>query len=264
VGAAMSGLLIGYNNLIDNAALSGGSWKTTNPIDNVKSRVLSKSARSFNLSYSSTQFDIDLGVSQEFRLISLYRNNLNFSGTYRIRLSDIAGSFTVPVYDSGTLPVLTYATPNLIHVLPDGIGSRYIRVELFNTFNPAAYVEISRVFVGPAFSFNQGISRDADIGYVSSTTVQSSLSGVEYFDKKTLRRRYEFSINQLSNDEAYNKIMEIQRLSDISEEIVIIPDLSEVLYQQKRNFLGRLNQLSPIKNPYFGLHQTGFEIIEIV
>lgn len=259
----MSNLLIGYGNKIDTATLSGGAWRTGYELNNIKDRILKHVARSSNLTYTNTLFDIDLGVAQEFRIVALVATNLSFSGSYRIRLSDVAGSFSTPIYDSGTLP-LTYQYPNLIHVLPDGIGSRYLRIELFDFFNPAGYVQIARAFVGMSMSVKNGISRGSELGYISSTTVQESLGGVEYFDEKPLKRKYAFSIDYLTDDEAYSKALELDRVSDISKEVVIIPDSSDVLYQQKRNFIGRLSQLSPLKNPYLGMHQKAYEVLEIV
>ena len=259
----MSNLLLGYGNKIDQATLSAGAWRTGYERNNIKDRILQHIARSTNLTYSNTYFDIDLGVAQEFRIVALIATNLSFSGSYRIRLSDVAGSFAAPVYDSSTLP-LTYQYPNLIHVLPNGIGSRYLRIELFDSFNPFGYVQIARAFVGMAMSVSAGMARGAELTYVSATTVQESLGGVEYFDEKPLKRRHAFSIDYLTNDEAYNKVLELDRVSDISKEVIVIPDSSDVLFGQKRNFLGRLAQLSPLKNPYLGMHQKAFEVIEIV
>lgn len=259
----LSRLIIGYNNLIDDSVLSGGLWRDGYALDNIKNRFLSYTARSATSTYGSTQFYINLGSSKPLKVVAVLTTKLSAVGQYRIRFGDTP-SFDPTIHDTGILPLSMQSSPLLIYVIPNEITAQYIYVEIDGAPISDDFIEIKRVFVGQAMSVKQGISRGAELGFISKTMVQESIGGVEYFDKKPLRRQYQFAIEHLTDDEAYNRVMELERLSDISEEVLLIPDSNDVLFGQKRNFLGRLSQLSPLKNPYLGMHQKGFDVIAIV
>lgn len=259
----MSNLILGYGNLIDAATLSGGSWEAALPLANLQSRVLSKAARSTNDDAASTLINIDLGSAQAVRAFGAIRSNISASGaTYRLRGSD-DNSFATSLFDSGTVSA-NAQTPDLIIGLSSTITARYWRLEIVDTANAVGYVQIGRLFIGPALAPADNYSFGAEIGYQSRTGVQSSLSGVDFFDSKVGRRLFAFQLDWLTAAEAYTSVLALHRTCDIAGEVLLIVDPADTTYNQQRHFLGRLQQLSSIKNPYLTNHQAGFEVLEII
>lgn len=259
----MANILLGYNNYIDGATLSGGSWSVPLPLSNLKNRLLSKKARSNDDAANSTIINIDLGSAKPVQTFGAIASNVSASGaTFRLRGGNDV-SFSTYLYDSGTLSA-NKQTPNLIIGLDSAVSARYWRLELIDTANAAGYVQLGRLFIGPALSPADNYNKGADIGYQSRSRVIESLSGIEYFDKKPVRRSFKFALDLLSDADAFNQVLELQRLSDITQEVLLITDRDDVTYNQKRHFLGRLSQLSPLTNPYLTKYQAGFEVFEIV
>jgi hypothetical protein len=259
----MINLQLGYNNLIDAATLSGGGWSTSLPLANLQSRYLSKVARSTNDDAASTLINIDLGSAKPVQAFGAIKTNISASGaTYRLRLGN-DNTFATSLYDSGTVSA-NAQTPDLILGLASAVTARYGRLEIVDTSNVDNYVQIGRLFLGPALAPADNYSKGAELGYQSRTNVQQSLGGVDHFDIRPGRRHFSFALDWLTEAEAHNQALELQRICDIHGEVLVIRDPADTTYNQKRHFLGRLGQLSPIKNPYLTLHQAGFEVLEIL
>jgi hypothetical protein len=259
----MSNLILGYNNMIDAATLSGGSWEATLPLANLKSRYLSKVARSANDDAASTLINIDLGSAKPVQAFGAIKTNISASGaTYRLRLGN-DNTFATSLYDSGTVSA-NAQSPDLVLGLASAVTARYGRLEIVDTSNAAGYVQIGRLFLGPALAPADNYSKGAELGYQSRTSVQQSLGGVDHFDVRPGRRLFEFALDWLTEAEAFNQALELQRICDIHGEVLLIRDPADTTYNQKRHFLGRMEQLSPIKNPYLTNHQAGFRVLEII
>jgi hypothetical protein len=259
----MSNLILGYDNLIDAATLSGGSWNASLPLANLKNRYLSKVARSVDDAAASTLVNVDLGSAKSVQAFGAIRTNISASGaTYRLRGSTVS-NFASSVYDSGTVSAAAQ-TPDLIVGLSSAVSARYWRLEITDTLNAAGYVQIGRLFIGPALAPADNYSKGAEIGYQSRTSVQQSLGGADHFDIRQGRRLFTFALDWLTDAEVFNQVLELQRICDIHGEVLLIRDPADVTYNQQRHFLGRLQQLSAIKNPYLTNHQAAFEVLEIV
>jgi hypothetical protein len=267
----MSNLILGYNNLIDAAILSGGSWEATLPLANLQDRAasagapiyLSKVARSTNDDAASTLINIDLGSAKAVQAFGAIKTNISVSGaTYRLRLGT-DNTFATTLYDSGTVSAAAQ-TPDLILGLASPVTARYGRLEITDPSNADGYVQIGRLFIGPALAPADNYSKGAELGYQPRTNVQQSLGGIDHFDARPGRRLFDFALDWLTEAEAFDRALELQRLCDIYGEVLLIRDPADTTYNQRRHFLGRLQQLSPIKNPYLTLHQAGFEVIEII
>jgi hypothetical protein len=259
----MSNLILGYNNLIDAATLSGGSWNGALPLSNLKTRYLSQVARSTNDDAASTLINIDLGSAKSVQAFGAIRMNISASGaTYRLRGSTVS-NFATSVYDSGVVSA-NAQTPDLIIGLPSAVVARYWRFEIVDTANAAGYVQIGRLFIGPALAPTDNYSKGAELGYQSRSSVAQSVGGVDHFDKRPGRRLFSFALGWLTEAEAFSHVLELQRICDIHGEVLLIRDPADTTYNQQRHFLGRLQQLSTVKNPYLTNYQAGFEVLEIV
>lgn len=279
--------MLGFPNRIDSATLSGGSWISTLPLNNLKNTTLGKLARSTNLMLTNTKMDIDLGKQQKIQMISAVSHNLAVDARYRLRGSNV-NDFSAVEYDSGWVDVWSAVypsatidwedsnwwsgkytqeqiagyTPTLTIILPMRVLARYWRLEFDDTANPAGYIQIGRVFIGPAWQPTINMSYGAGIGWETDTAVQKARSGAEYFDERNPYRAVQFTIDNLDQDEAFARAFEIFRSAGISKEVMFIHDPSDTNNSIRRQFLGRLRALSKIEYASFNLNKVGFEIKE--
>ena len=284
----MANALLAYRNRVDSATLSGGTWASTLPLNNLKDRRLSKVCRSSSTSTSATQFVAALDKGCSISVVSLCRHNFSANATWRLRGYLDAG-LTSLTYDSGTLEVwppldslqlewqddnFWNAKPaaedlagfywNAIHILTSTTYSRYWKVEIFDSTNPAGYVEIGRMFLSEAWVPTLNMSYGAGLGYNSRTEVEEAWDGTEYFDYKAPFRVANFLLENMSTYEAMMRAFDMQRVAGIDKEVLFVWDQSDVRHLIKRSFLGRLQELSPIDQPYFEAHQTSFTVKELL
>lgn len=286
----MANLMLAYPNRADDATLSGGDWLTPLPLTNLKNRILQRVARSASLDTADTQFAIDLTQSRAIRVLTLANHNFSLEAQYRLTGSS-ASDFSSTDYDSGWIDVWPYGVFDLlsleweddnwwtgqmdaetraaynsilIHVLDQQRHLRYWKVELSDPGNSAGYIQIGRLFLGQGWQPDINYNYGASLGWETSTIVETSLGNVEYFDRREGRRIFRFSLTWLDDREAMEKAFELQRNQGINREIVLIADADDARQGIRRNFLGRLRQLSPIEHPYYGYHTTAFEIQEIL
>lgn len=238
----MANIMLGYSNQIDTSTLSGGTWNTSFPITNIKNRLLSKPAITTTNSVTFTF------TATSIRCVGIIKTNLPVGATY---------SLANGAYNSGTKTTLV-ANQDLIFGL-SATASGTFTVTITST----APISIGRVFAGATIQPTVNHTAGAGLGYTSQSTVETSVGGVEYFKSMPIRRNFSFTLDWLTDAEAY-QTLEIIRVSDITNEVLIIPDYTDTIYGYKRNFMGRLSTLSSIKNPYVNTHQAGFEILEIV
>jgi hypothetical protein len=285
----MSNVFLGWNNRIDAATLSGGSWVATLPLANLKNRTLAKLARSTDDAVASTKFDIDLGAPRFVRLVALVNHNISLAGLVRLRGSDDA-AFATTVHDSGwveawpvvyplgsfvwgdprtwtgkyTAEEIAGYTLTLPLLVPAATLARYWRVEIDDTANPAGYLQLGRVMIADGWQPAHNMSYGASHAWETDTEVQRAKSGAEYFDRRAPRRVARFSLDWMGEDEAFANAFEIQHQMGIDMEVFLLHNPADTVHLLRRAFLGRLRQLSPIEYPYYQINKTAFEIQELL
>ena len=284
----MSNTIIGYQNRIDAATFAAyGSWSTTLPLTNIKTRQLSKKARSTNAANSSTKLRFALDIDRIVSTLGVIAHNLTVSATWRYRVySDSA--YTTLVYDSGTLNVwpsspygtyewedvhfwdllptdeeIAYYTKNIIYVVPQIVAAQYYQIEFFDSTNTNGYVELGRIFVGQTYQPVLNMNLGASIGYESPTIIDTAMSGAEFFDRRESFRVANFTLDHLTYSESILN-NDIMKISGTDLEVLYIWDSADALNLQRRSFLGRLKALSPILQPYNTRYQTTYEIKELL
>lgn len=282
--------MIGYPNRIDSpTALSSGSWAATLPLANLQSRVIGKVARSSDATVASTKFDINLGAAKNIRMLALVNHNCTLAATVRIRGATDAG-FTAVVFDSGFVNVwpVVYSSDTLewednnwwsgqytdeqragytatyVNVLSANTLAQYWRVEINDTTNAAGYVQIGRVFIGPAYQPTVNMAYGAGLGWETKTVAQEAIGGAEYFQRRTPYRVATIKLDWLPIDEALGNAFEIQRRAGLDAECFWVHDPDDTLHSLRRRFIGRLRTLSPIQYPYPNVNSAAFEIKELL
>jgi hypothetical protein len=284
----MKSIGISFQNLSDAATLSGGSWVSTLPLSNLQQTMMSKVTRSTNALTTSTLIRIDLlATNVNVRMLALIRHNFSAAATYTIYAGTTpAGS---DVYSSGSLPVwppvflpgdlefeydswwMGYAIDSNIANYPSSLWhdaganyqARYWSIQITDTANSAGYVQMSRLWMGqlwvPPLSFEYG----ATTIWEARDQEEQSLGGVLYYDSRPSARIFNFSLGALTHQEAFGVVFEIQRVVKNSGQIVVIPDMDDQ-YFFKRNLLGRLRKMDPLKQLTWKIHSAAFEVEEVL
>lgn len=284
-------IIIGFPNRVDRATLSGGAWVESLPLANLQDRALARVARSIDLDPGSTWFDIAFDRQRTIRVIALVRHNISTNGRIRIRASDQA-DFSALKYDetldawpavssdwnidelewendnywlgSYSQEDIEGQTPISVRVLQEAIQARYWRVNIIDTGNPAGFIDLGRGFIGDGF-LNPKINYayGASLGYEDATTVQTALSGAEFFDPREPLRVMRFQLSHMEDFEAFSQGLELTRRAGTWREVFVIADPTDSQFGPVRNFMGRLRQLSPLEQAAFQLNSMSFEIKEL-
>lgn len=290
-------ILIGHPNRIDQAeTISGGAWSATLPLANLQNRLFSKVARSVDADPASTQFVMDYGTPQRLRIISLVAHNIGLQGRVRFEASTVS-DFSSSVYDSGWVDVWTglltaewnidelewendnywtgtYSAEEIrgftavsTHILPQPVSARYWRISIDDAANDAGFVQIGRLFMGPAWQPRINYSWGAGLGYETNTAVEVALGGTEFFDPREPVRIFRFTLEWMRDDEGFGRALELMRRAGVHGEVFVVPDPSDPFQGLRRNFMGRFRQLSPLEQATWAnggsAHTMAFEIKEL-
>jgi hypothetical protein len=284
-------VVLAWPNYTDRSAVTGGSYLPSLPLINIKNRVFARKARSTDLNYSSTQFELELDGSKITDVFSIAAHNFSNSAQLRIRLySDIAKSDMI--YDTGLVDAwpsvytqdelewenlnfwegtvlqedIESFTPLYFHIAQSDIllFPRKILVEIFDPSNPIGYVEFGRVFVGSSFQPKLNMQFGASLGYLVNTEVEMALNNTEYFDRKRPRRTASFTLDALSMQEGHSTIMSLLRTQGIDQEVFFTYQNTQDTLQYNRTFIARLQQIDPIRQPYFDRVETSINLLEII
>lgn len=290
----MANCMIGFPNRIDAATLSGGSWGSGSPLAglvlaNLQSRIIGKVARSTSAALVNAKFDIDLGAAKNIRLVGLINHNCSLAALVRIRgASDAA--FSTVLDDSGWLPVWPAVYPStsldweddnwwtgqytdeqragytaaFVYALSINTVARYWRIEFDDTTNAAGYIQLGRVFIGPAWQPSENPQYGPGLGWETRTEIQEALGGAEYFQRRTPYRVQTINLDFMTDDAALGNAFEIQRRAGLDLELLWVHDPDDTIHALRRRFIGRLRTLNPILNPDYNTNSTTFEIKELL
>lgn len=286
----MKNIHLAYPNRIDAATLSGGSWLATLPLDNLKNRRISKLARSTDATLASTQFVIDFGRARQIDCIGLVAHNLSAGSKARIKANS-TNSFATPAFDSGWMDVWPggflpedaleweddnfwlgtisqeavagYQTPYVWYA-DASLSYQYWQVEIDDATNDDGYIHIGRLFTGPVFVPTYNMSWGASLVVDDATTFETSLSGEEFFDTRQRFRIQTFALDFLTEAEAYQQVMDMQRLLGTSGEVLINGDPDDVTNRPRRSFLSRLQNIAPVVHEAHGIYSCQFTLREVL
>lgn len=277
--------IIGYNNRIDSATLSGGSWQA--PLTNIQTRYLQEKARSTDASLSSTVIDVNLGEYRVINIVGITAHNFSVDAIYRLTAGETAGASDV--YDSGWLEAwpAVYGTSELeweddnfwdgkltqeeregynacIAVETAIVGAQYWRIEINDTGNPDGFVEIGRLFFGRVFEPEKGFEVGAEISWDDKSEINQTLQAVDIYNRIQKFRRATLIAPILTREQAYQQAFEMQRLSGTTEEVLLIGEAGNPAETPRQSFIGRFDRLNPIRASHYDICSTGFEIKELI
>lgn len=266
----MANITLGYNNLVDAAILSGGSWSAGLPLDNLKDGRLALTARTTATTTAAATLVIDLGSAKQIRVIGLVNHNLTVGASFTVEGST-SSSFSPVGYSSGSVLAWPAGTPSVETTYPRPTAGlaldatyRYWRIVINNPSNPSGYIQIGRLFIGGGFSPSINYATGAALGFETDTSFEKSLGGAEFASVRPLRRVMRFGFESLPHTEAFSGPLEVIRQSASHREVFVIPDSSDEINAHRRNFMGRLRQLSPVEQPFSLYGSASFEVSELL
>lgn len=291
----MANCLICWPNHADVSTLSGGSWLSSLPLSNAKSRFKSQVARSTDLSEASLVINADLGKSRYITSLAIINHNLSTSATVRVRYWSDSG-MTACVYDSGYLEVWTrwYDTlqlrwgdenfwngkitqaeidatdPIFLHIPLNTAyksspqSSRCISINIKDDNNTDGYVQIGRLYLAEDWTPALNMSYGATIAWNDPSIVDTSLDGTEYYEERPKFRTVTFTLDNMKYTEGANKALQMTFDRGVTKDFLFVFDPSNRQLLQQRSFVGRLSQLSQLEHPTFGRNSMAFALKEVI
>lgn len=247
---------IGYPSLLTGSStVSGGDWLTALPADNILTTKLEDVARSTDDAEASTKLQIDHGSARSARALVLVHHNLSSAATVRWKRGTTAGDDDVA--DSGALAAWAI-TPlersgqrhQVLIVLPEASSARHETIEISDTSNPDGYVEVGFVWIGAVFvpTYNASYGLRHELQSMSALDRGESAAG--WPTRRRTLRGASFVLELLSHTEG-ETLHELQRVADVTEPVLYLPDLSDRAHQQRFGGVGTLSELSALDYPYF-------------
>ncbi|KQT51977.1 hypothetical protein ASG43_20570 [Aureimonas sp. Leaf454] len=269
------------------AVLSGPTWAL--PLSNLQTRRLSQVARSLNTQPANTFFNVAMGGERQIKALALIRHNLTVTASWRIRAWYTADGIANPVYDvtEDVYPSLGFTedlpweseawwdgkplseelegyTQLGIHIIPDYVSAPNWRIEIFDQNNPAGFVEAGRLFMADGWQPSQNYAYGGSHGVETKTSVEESLSGAEFFDRRQPYRVARIGFEYLDQDEALLKGLDLQRRAGTDAEVLWIASPGNRRTLTQTSFIGRFRQLSAWEQVVFERANIAFEIKELL
>ena len=272
-----------WPNYVNEASLSGGNWSSQMPVDFLKSQLFSRKAVSTTADPSHTQIWMQLGRFKPVHVVAIAAHNLTATARWRAR-GYYGQYFTAELFDTGWVEVwpavystaelewefdtfwlgtLTEAdridfTPLSYLFLDSPHLCQSLHVEIYDPQNPAGYVAIGRLFVSDAWQPEINMAYGVTYGYENSTTVveANDPNRTEHFDPTTPKRTMSFTLDALSEAEAFNRIHRMQRVQGVHNEVFVAEGVEYRQEKLNRVFIGRITEPDPISQPYYQTYST--------
>ncbi|WP_182086961.1 hypothetical protein [Aureimonas sp. ME7] len=291
----MARCLFLYPNLSDQrrgatpgAELRGGGWIL--PLVNAQNRILSKVARSRSLLPADTQFDVVFDAYGEIRAIVLVNHNFSPTARWRLTAWDDDGSYYDHAYqvETDVYPTLGYPedtpferanwfdqkpllqdlegfTQNAIHVLPEPRYERHWRIEVIDEENEVEYLQFGRLWMATGWqpSHNMAYGSSA-LAFDTATTSEASMSGAKFFDPCASYRTLSIGFQNLPEQEALARGLELMRRAGKHGELFYIDDPDDAENLTRTSFLCHFEELLPWERVAFERANIGFRLEELL
>lgn len=241
--------------------ISGGSWSASLPAVNVQDRQLQKVARSTDATAANTKLIFDLKTAQSVGLLAVFIPNITKTTTPTVQWKGGTSSGASDVYNPGAVSYWPSGITADDVISPDGTrmnvwhvlvpnaaqSARYWELDIVDTGNADGYVDVARVCICGAFTPSTNIANGDRPGIETATQRLETDGGAALYNPKRRRRTHSFSLNELTQAEAFASVRKMQRLLGTSGQLVWVPDPADTTYGYDRNFLGVMRELGPLE-----------------
>lgn len=245
--------------LSDIATMTGTTALGENPVSNLQKRELSSVYRSSLV----CQIDIDMGSATAIDFIGLIGHN--GQGTVTVKAGTTSA---VTNYTSGSLNLITgtnYGYDRNCFALKITTQTyRYWRLEIVDTGNPDGFFQAGRLYLSKVFQPAINASYGLQEGYFDRSRNQRTIAGGVSSVNRVPLRTCQWSLDFVTETEMYGTLRDIDLTRGMSKDVLIIPDIEDTSYFQKRYVYGIMDELNPIVIAYHGIYQKSYKITEII
>lgn len=140
--------------------------------------------------------------------------------------------------------------------------ARYWLVEFSDATNDDGYVQFGRLFVSRGYQPARNYSYDDQFGWEDDTVAVAAV-GADYFDERARLRVFTCVIENLEEDEALTYLFETQRRLGKRGQLIVVLDPDETTHWQRKSFIARNVEITPLSNPHFNRHTASLRLKEI-
>ena len=170
-------------------------------------------------------------------------------------------------YDSGWLDVWPgggrrdgYAA--VMMATPPDVAARYWRFDLDDGASTDGFLDLARLWLGPAVSLSVNYEYGASLGLEAEARIARAQDGTARFGDSARRRVATYPIEHQSAQEAYRVHLELQRAAGPIGEVLAVADPEDAEFRAERVFIARLRSLRPVTHRAFQLFATELELEE--
>lgn len=197
----------------------------------------------------------DFGEDIVVEALALVAHNLSADATLRLRLADTEADVTAaPGFDSGVVSAWPTSGKHgdrdwqseFSLVLADNAdGYRYGRVDIADPTNADGYVQVGRLFVGPAFVPDVNVDLNPSLGLLSPDEAGRSAFGHVFGDDRGPEARLmQLPMSALDEDEMGDEMFELQRYCGLSKDFALCLDPSATTRFHRYSMQARFSSLN--------------------
>ena len=282
-----------YQNYADAAVLSGGSYQSSLPLDNVKDLDIGRVARTTNTDTSSAVVIADLGASRFVGGVVIGPTNLSPGSTYRIRASSLS-DFSTLVYDSGVQtvagstmdwsntanwlqwedPGFWFGIPDVFDlalvpvwaasILPSNAFARFWKIEFFDSLNADGYIQFGRLIIGRAWRPTANYAFGGEFSCEPIYRRVEAIGGRRTDWDLNRRRGLRLTFELRPEADLFDDVFRMRQYTGASKQIWVSPDPEDNANFQKRSFLATFKTPPPIVQSEYGYGTTVIDCDEVL
>ncbi len=136
----------------------------------------------------------------------------------------------------------------VVGVLDADITANYVQISIDDATNPDLHINVGGAFAGPLWMPQRGASWDTTYG--ANTIFRSVITdgGQEYRVQRSRRRRWNVTLDAVSDAEAWDDLGELDRIGAVGGNVLFIPNMHSVDISREAVF-GVLDVLADVSFP---------------
>lgn len=268
----MSNVLFLSSKWVDESTVSASSAQGSLSAENVQTMRPDQVWRSTGdaAEYLLIQHTTDIPMEAAI----LVAHNFSSGATLQLRRSNSLANLTVaPEVDTGVVsawPISGKPTetdwPSYFSIIftEDQDNYRYTRIDIYDAMNIDGYVEVGRLFAGPAFVPVDNVDINWSFGLNSPDEVIKSPFGQTFTDNRgPTARTFTLPFSAMNEDELMDELYELERYCGLAKDFAFCLDPAETTKFHKWAMQCRFEPLQPKQaQPYFD--ETGQKVWQTI
>lgn len=150
----------------------------------------------------------------------------------------------------------------LVHIPSSAFTARYWSVQISDAANADGYVDLGQLLITGGYTPTINFAYGAELGVDTQSTRQRTRSGVAYHDEQPRFRRFDFTLDNVDEDEFMVNIFDFQRRAGIHGQFFFVLNPADTTHMHRRAFRAVLERLIPAQLTYLTKHRQVFSIVE--